>query len=386
MVTQPDTGESVGEILAAALYDPRWTEFLAAVAFAKRSGVGHIESALKAFAARASATVAVGIDSRGTSIEGLEALRSALGPRGELLVFHNSARNPHPSFHPKVYLFSSDSEALLIVGSNNLTYGGLFANYEASSVFELDLTVDSDTMFFRQARDILQKWMTQDDLAIRVDDALIARLVESGAIVPESTAGGDPDSEMEVTDGAEIPAVPFGSIPVRGVPGRRGAPTGGTARGTPTMLATPTTGATPATYSWVKRLAPTDAQRPPRPGSNPTGNVRLAQAGNPIDHRTFFRNQMFAGATWAADVDSRGNPIEEAIVQFNVTIDGRAFGLVPLKVDHAPHREAGQNNVPTVLHWGMLREILTATDYSSYFLALRSHPAGYDLEIRRDAP
>ena len=44
------------------------------------------------------------------------------------MVFHNPL--PH-TFHPKLYLFKSDDHAEMVMGSGNLTEGGLYTNYEA---------------------------------------------------------------------------------------------------------------------------------------------------------------------------------------------------------------------------------------------------------------
>ena len=45
-------------------------------------------------------------------------------------MFHNAI--PRATFHPKIYLFESLITATLFVGSNNLTDGGFYTNYEAT--------------------------------------------------------------------------------------------------------------------------------------------------------------------------------------------------------------------------------------------------------------
>ena len=70
----------------------------------------------------------VGIDLGGTSQEALEELE-----RWECatFVFHNAISRA--TFHPKIYLFQGDTSATLFVGSNNLTDGGFYTNYEAAT-------------------------------------------------------------------------------------------------------------------------------------------------------------------------------------------------------------------------------------------------------------
>ena len=39
-------------------------------------------------------------------------------------------------------------------------------------------------------------------------------------------------------------------------------------------------------------------------------------------------------------------------------------GVHTLEISHAPHREEGQNNIPTVLHWGTVEPLLAATNHT----------------------
>src|SRR5690606_7047326 len=98
--------------------------------------------------------------------------------------------------------------------------------------------------------------------------------------------------------------------------------------------------------SWTKRLSPSDAQQVGS-GTNPTGKLRLAKADNPIDHKTWFRETFFEDENWTTQMRN-GRPYEVASVDFDISIGGSSIGTRTLIVDHAPHRVASQNNVPTV--------------------------------------
>lgn len=138
--------------------------------------------------------------------------------------------------------------------------------------------------------------------------------------------------------------------------------------------------------TWWKRLSASDAQHPPAAGSAPTGNLRLSKAGHSIDWRTYFRRDFFGGRSWTEGAVS-GLPAEEVTVTFHVIIDGEDLGAMGLRIDHAPHREADQNNVPTVLHWGALGEWLRATNYTDHYIALTKFADDrYNLEISRAVP
>jgi HKD family nuclease len=76
----------------------------------------------------------VGVDLGGTSRDVLEEL---LRWNCEVFIFHNPI--PRATFHPKIYLFENATETTLIVGSNNLTDGGLYTNYEAAVRHDFEL-------------------------------------------------------------------------------------------------------------------------------------------------------------------------------------------------------------------------------------------------------
>lgn len=115
-----------------------------ACAFAKSSGVSRIFDALQAFASRGSLEIMVGVDHQRTSRQSLELL---LQTGGKVYVFHN----PASDFHPKLYLFKRGKlEGVAIVGSSNLTCGGLYENYEFNVRLDFDLTKNSEAKTFKE--------------------------------------------------------------------------------------------------------------------------------------------------------------------------------------------------------------------------------------------
>ncbi len=180
----------IGDFLKQGFADPRWTEFRAAVAFVKRSGTKHIREELEAFSIRgATVRIAVGIDSGGTSVEGLSDLMNAVADRGTIFVFKNAGS---PTFHPKVYLFKNDASAEVVVGSGNLTEGGLYTNYEASLILRLDLSEGRDRALLTSIINSLDGWSTPTaGLCYSLDQALLAQLVAKGHIPDETRAWGD---------------------------------------------------------------------------------------------------------------------------------------------------------------------------------------------------
>ena len=106
--------------------DEGFAELKIAVAWAKRSGLGRVWDALGEFRDQGGRiTLIVGVSEGGATKEGLEL---ALEAADQGYVFHD----PRRTFHPKVYFASSLGQRSLMVGSSNLTAGGLSWNYEAS--------------------------------------------------------------------------------------------------------------------------------------------------------------------------------------------------------------------------------------------------------------
>ncbi len=195
-IHQPAPSNRLGDFLKDNLAG-RWTHFRAAVAFVKRSGVRHVAPALTAFARTGHAEIIAGIDHRGTSSEGLRDLLHAMSPRGRIIVFHN--RLPF-TFHPKACLFKSSTAAEVLVGSGNLTEGGLFTNYEAALRLSLDLTEPKQAAVLQSLERVLDSWSDlSTGAALVLDEALLTRITGLGLVPSEALAISEPgDMERDV--------------------------------------------------------------------------------------------------------------------------------------------------------------------------------------------
>jgi HKD family nuclease len=389
--------------IKSRLNDTDITTFRLAVAWVKRSGLVRLQPDLSAFRTRGgTASVIVGIDEGGATKQGLEL---ALGLFNEVCVFYDRASR---TYHPKVYLASGPQKAHLMIGSNNLTAGGLFNNYETALMCDLDLTLSAD-------QDLLQEVLAWFNLLYRdrvcrlLDQNLLEILVNDVCyrIGDEDRPQRDRREEVEDYDGV-IPAISdesvFGisSSPKRGMapgiavlPDATAGAAGTVAPTTPTRpdatagpplpvvpsSSVPSRPVAPPVVRWSKQMSRADAQHPQTPRTNPTGCLKLAQAGQDIDQKTFFRYQMFADANWTSEQQRRGI-VEEAIVPFDIIIDGTSHGRVHLKIDHAEFRIADQGNTPTWLHWGPLQPTLRVGNHTgAWVIITRQSDGTYRLEI-----
>ena len=184
-IYHPAESHRLGDYLKSNLNKP-WTHFRAAIAFVKRSGTRHIFDQLSRFAQNSQVEIIVGIDHQGTSAEGLQDLHKAVEPDGKIIVFHN--RLPY-TFHPKIYLFKSLDTADVLIGSGNLTEGGLFTNYEAGFRLDLNLGDSNQNEIFQSIENTLDKWAdTSSGTAHILDHDLLNHLLSLGFVTPEANS------------------------------------------------------------------------------------------------------------------------------------------------------------------------------------------------------
>lgn len=132
LMNQPFSGQ-LGDRLIELLDSGDFHTLNIAVAFAKNSGVLRVKNALENFRkGGGTVNVYVGVDLGGTSYEALTAL----------LLFTDTLNVVHSekgqTFHSKIYHFLGDSKGLLVVGSHNLTGGGLWTNFECSTLIPFE--------------------------------------------------------------------------------------------------------------------------------------------------------------------------------------------------------------------------------------------------------
>lgn len=205
IILQPFSEQRLGDMLKTALSEQGqiWNSFQAAVAFAKRSGVAHLQNELQGFVDRGGyIRIVIGIDQYGTSIEALSDLLNIIGDKGEIWINHEP--NKYITFHPKVYLFEAESSALLIVGSGNLTEGGLYTNDEASLVYELDLSSHENQILLQKVKDAVDNWCNIKLKSVkRLDEVLLSELIEADYIRSEAKSGAEDEAEVEIVDKSE---------------------------------------------------------------------------------------------------------------------------------------------------------------------------------------
>lgn len=150
IINQPFQGQ-LGDMIINELNHP-YSSFTIFSAFAKNSGVLRLKKAIEKHRSHCGKVNAfIGIDLGGTSYEALLNLFSLCD---NLFVVHSE--NFSTTYHSKLYLLENASTAWCAVGSNNLTGGGLWTNFESCMVEKYSLPADFPKL--KNLYDIIEKY------------------------------------------------------------------------------------------------------------------------------------------------------------------------------------------------------------------------------------
>jgi len=329
-------------------------QVLVSVAFATGSGVRAISSCLAPFADRA--TFLVGIRNGVTTAQGIYSL-AKLG----LNLWVVDTGSVGCIFHPKLYYVQGRNEARLMVGSANLTGGGLWNNIEASYIDTLYYDNSDDCRMISTVIDTfddLQGSYPSNVLNVRNDvslDELLAdprfvdeRSVRDDSIFSGVVAGTSPGSVPRMDLYSKPPSV---AMPVQGM--------------SSTIDYSQRAQFSEYVISWVSRpLTPRDLSMPVAGTTNPTGSMGMKKGlmDEYVDHRHYFYDSVFNQLEWRG---SRTPGKVEALAIFHIVIKGVDRGDYFLTVNHDTRVDTPsykQRNFMTQLHWGEALPIIRDQD------------------------
>ena len=179
IVNQPHD-EQLGIQLIKALESNQFNQLTIMVAYAKLSGVYRVSPYLEKFRNNGGTIrCVVGIDQQNTTYDALSQL---LNLANEIYIFHSESVSQ--TFHIKCYWLSGENNCWYAIGSNNLTAGGLFSNYELSMSTSLsgeEAHEENETL-----SGIYSTYTDADSVCSRkLDDAFLEELISGGYVVKE---------------------------------------------------------------------------------------------------------------------------------------------------------------------------------------------------------
>ena len=360
-VTQDNHLTTVRHLLGIPLPE----RIVISVGFINENGLAALEAALSPIADRT--TVVAGIRNGITSAQGL---RKSLAIGCTTYVVDTGSRDV--LFHPKVYVSRNAGEARLIVGSANLTVGGLNSNIEASLYMEMELTETENASLIADLEAKIDGMIAEypEHIFQIMDDAMVESLLDSGRVVDESirpaptTAGSSRSRDLDT-----IPRMKLKTRPIarhRSEPLPRGPEVG-----TSLQPPAPASAATPVrerlTQVWRSNpLTRRDLTIPTGATTNQTGSMLFGKGAlDDIDQRHYFRDEVFAALNWQFDAAARTRHMERAEARFQLVIRDVNYGVFALRLSHNSRtdtRSYEQSNSMTQIHWGEARTIVARED------------------------
>lgn len=332
------------------LITPDIDSYLFSLAFARKNGVDRIKDNLGNVADKSQ--IFIGIRNGITSVQSVFSLL-AIGIHPYVV---DTASNKK-IFHPKIYAAYSDTNAFVVLGSANLTFGGLSQNMEASSFIKLDRSQQSDNNYLKKlVTTITQLPATYPDHVFQITSPRQAiKLLHEGRLEDERLTRL-PTTNKAQRDKARDNLKPIPTFE------KRNPDTNKAIKRRKTKIAANT-----GVLVWESKPLSERSLNIPQ-GSNTaiTGDTNLGQGlMEDINFQHYFRETVFSDLNWNTDPDSRSPHLERATINAEIVIKNLSYGEYGLEVTHDPRtntRSYEQRNIMTKIKWGEARWLIAKRD------------------------
>ncbi len=389
-ILQAVTTANHAKALQALLALPNSSEVLVSVAFVREPGLDAVEAAIKPVATKAKFFIGIRND-----ITSIQAVKRLLAMKVKLYAVDTGSRNI--LFHPKLYMAASASKASIIIGSANLTFGGLHNNIEVSTRVGLDLTKASDKKFRDEVSNAFAEMLKTHPQHVFLikDNQQADKLFESGRLADENLIPA-PSTMSSVRKGErdDLPRMKLTFAARR----RTIAPAIKTAHAKkPKKPTQATPAAAVSTASAVrylvwesKPLMERDLNIPTGTNTAATGSMGLKKGAlddDNIDHRHYFRDEVFADLIWTKDTSPAKAHIERAHANFELVVKNLNYGVFNLLLSNNTNLNSKsylQGNFMTQIHWGEAKKYIAKPDLLGRILYLYrkdTNPPKFTIEI-----
>lgn len=365
-VADENHASAVNNLLASGTSD----KFIVSTAFMTEAGLSLIRETLASVAEKTE--VFVGIRNGITTAQSLE-FALEMGCR----VFTVDTGLRTRIFHPKLYYGASSKSAEIIVGSANLTVGGLSGNIEASLHEILSLDAAQDHAFAEQLEEKFAALKNDypDHVVQIVDQAGIDDLLGSGRVIDEdavSRPAVSGSSSNRENDQLRRMALARVLRPKRTKTTRKVAqPVAQTASRKPVKP----TGSGLVLLWESGELKRRDLDIPVSANTNQTGSMLWKKGNSDIDQQTYFRDSVFHELDWRPDQRTDGKELAEA--DFQIVIRGIDYGVHTLTITHdnrTDTRSYAQKQPMSAVRWGEARSLIAREDLLERTMRLYRDP------------
>lgn len=298
-------------------------------------------------------------------------------------------------FHPKLYLAVGGGKATVIIGSANLTFGGLHNNIEVSTRVNLDLSNAADKKFRDEVSNAFAEMLKAHPQHVFLikDNKHANELFESGRLADETwTPAPCVTSNVKKGDRDDLPPMklhltpqPRTKIPVFAV-----APA--TKSKKPRTTATQQRSAASDVRYLVwesKPLKERDLNIPTGAKTNPTGSMGLKKGAldDTINYQHYFRDEVLADLIWTPDPRQKRAHYERTHAGFELVVKNLNYGVFHLQLSHDTNQNSEsyrQGQFMTQLHWGDAKQHIAKRDLLGRILYLYrkyTSPPEFTIEI-----
>lgn len=263
-------------------------------------------------------------------------------------------------FHPKVYVAYDEDSARVIIGSANLTAGGLRSNVEASIDLELDLSSTGDEGFMADLKGTFKdlKQSYPDNVFPVTNARQVVQLLHQGRLEDERMA--QLPSGANLKTGAKVDTL----SPMMGIASSSKAKATKQPKRS-IIQARPSSHR--GTLVWESAaLTKRSLNIPSGSSTNITGDTNLTQGSMAgLDFQTYFRQQVFQNLSWQITSGSAHAHLERTRIDVEIVIKGVSYGAYELEVTHDPRTNTSsynQKNAMTKIKWGAARQIIARRD------------------------
>ncbi len=300
----------------------------------------------------------------------------------------------HVVFHPKIYFASGTDTARMVIGSANLTPGGLNNNIEASVTLDLDFMNSNDSAIASSVDveflKLVADYPAHVVLLNSVDqlDALHeeGRLVDEASSFPPRTVSSGSGTKTDGLPRIKLRVAPLArSVKRSDLPKPPTIPAPATGTSASPSASTASTGAELELVWESKPLTERDLTIPSGATTHATGSINLDKGllEEKIDHRHFFRDEVFPALAWTP----KSATVEEAYARFGLIVKGVDHGEFELRIGHTTSTTSAaymQRNAMTRMSWGEMKPHIASPDFIGRTMSLYRNakdPSRFVIEI-----
>ncbi len=346
-LSQNDDHETaVNKLLTA----PAMDNYLFSLAFVRKNGVDGIKDNLGNVADKSQ--IFIGIRNGITSVQSVFSLLE-IGINPYVV---DTASNKK-IFHPKIYAAYSDTGAFVVLGSANLTFGGLSQNIEASSFIKLNRSQQSDNDYLQKlVTTITHLPATYPDHVFQITGPRQAvELLHEGRLEDERL------TRLPATNKTQSNKVRDRLKPIPTFEKRKPSPNPAIKVRKAKIVANT------SILVWEsKPLTERSLNIPRGETTNITGDTNLGQGlMEDIDFQHYFREVVFSDLNWGTNPASSSPHLERATIHTEIVIKNHSYGMYELEVTHDPRTDTSsykQRNSMTKIKWGEARALIARRD------------------------